>query len=135
MASSESPSKVECPLLRADPAMGDDETAASVRNTCPLAQHAMSRLSCPACGALASHRSHRRGFMDRMITYIGGQIRRCDSCATRFVRFGNSTMLIADVRKANQRTLALFLKSIIFAVGILGGIVFLVWVWTRIPGG
>jgi len=126
---------LECPLLRAGPAGSDDETAASTRNACPLTQHAMSRLSCPACGALASHRSHRRSLIERMVTYIGGQIRRCDSCATRFVRFGNSTMLIADVRKANQRVLALFLKTVLFSAGILGGIAFLIWVWTRVPDG
>jgi len=50
------------------------------------------------------------------------------------VRFGSSAALMEDVRQMNQRAVALFLKLIVLTVGILGGLAFLVWVWTRVPG-
>jgi hypothetical protein len=100
---------------------------------CPLVQSGTERLSCPACGALMSHRSRRRGVIDRIISSIGGQTRRCDVCTTRFVRFGSSTILSKDLSKAHQKVFALVLKTILFFAGIFGGPGFATWVWSRIP--
>jgi nitrate reductase NapE component len=121
-----------CPMLSSMPT--DRENHRTAVSTCPLGDRGATRLSCPACGALVNHRSHRRGLLERLIIYTGGRIRRCEACSARFVRFGSSAALMEDVRQMNQRAVALFLKLIVLTVGILGGLAFLVWVWTRVPG-
>lgn len=43
---------------------------------------------CPQCGSASIHRSRRRTFVDRLLTFAGGVIRRCQDCRTRQVWFG-----------------------------------------------
>ena len=132
MSLSESSCPSDCPLRSGTQLEETNGGAADAR--CPVTPRGAGRLSCPLCGSLVSHRSHRRGLLEKLITYTGGRIRRCEACSARFVRFGTSTATMTDVRRVNQRIVALFLKLILFTVGILGGLAFLVWVWTRIPG-
>jgi hypothetical protein len=119
----------DCPVPRG--AADADGTALPL--ICPLVQHGVEGLRCPACGALVSHKSHPRSITDRVVHWIGGQVRRCDACTTRFVRFASSTVLSQDLGKAHQRVVALILKLILFFAAIFGGMVFAAWVWSRIP--
>lgn len=127
---------VDCPLLSEtaqapQPGAGHEGMTAAPA-ACPVVQERAGQLACPACGSLKTHRSRRRGFLDRMVAYIGGKIRRCDVCSTRFVRFGTSTVLASDLRQANHRVVAAALKAVIFLAGICAGLGVIAFVWSRI---
>lgn len=56
---------------------------------------------CPKCGQLRVHRSHRKGFAERIIAAAAsGGIRRCHACDVRFTRVGGSTVYVEDARSA-----------------------------------
>ncbi len=98
--------QIQCPLLgesaqapgpgAAEAATADNGSAAPA--ACPVIQQRSGQLTCPVCGSLRTHRSRRRGLLDRMIVYIGGKIRRCDVCwvgdgiRTRDIRNHNPTL-------------------------------------------
>ncbi len=58
--------------------------------------------ACPLCGSNRVYRSHRRGLTERVIALAGFKIRRCHACNVRFIRFGRSFVLLADVRRATS---------------------------------
>lgn len=131
--------QIQCPLLgesaqapgpgAAEAATADNGSAAPA--ACPVIQQRSGQLTCPVCGSLRTHRSRRRGLLDRMIVYIGGKIRRCDVCSTRFVRFGGSTVLASDLGQANRRVVAVLLKAVIFFAAIFAGVGVIAFVWSK----
>ena len=65
--------------------------------------------SCPSCGALSVHRSHRKGITERLLALVGAKIRRCHACNARFARLFNSAVYIDDARRALVRAAILLL--------------------------
>jgi len=59
------------------------------RETSPLASMSLpGTRHCPQCGSSRVHRSRRHSSLDRFITQLGAQIRRCHDCRTRWAWFG-----------------------------------------------
>ncbi len=51
---------------------------------------------CPHCGSDRLHQSHRRGGIERVLTVLGGKIRRCHSCRARHSWFGLTAIRLGD---------------------------------------
>jgi hypothetical protein len=64
---------------------------------------------CPNCGAPGVHRSHRKGFTERLLSLVGARVRRCHACNVRFARLFSSTLYVADIRHALRRAAFLLL--------------------------
>jgi hypothetical protein len=57
---------------------------------------------CPKCGSVRVHRSRKRGPIERTITWLGADIRRCHDCRARQAWFGFSPIPIGNTDpKAN----------------------------------
>jgi hypothetical protein len=59
---------------------------------------------CPECGSLKGHRSHRRGLTEYVIVFLGGQLRRCGVCHTRYARIGESVLYLNDLARMVTRS-------------------------------
>jgi hypothetical protein len=64
---------------------------------------------CPSCGAPGVHRSHRKGFTERLLALVGARVRRCHACNVRFARLFSSTVYIDDARRVLRRVSLVFL--------------------------
>ncbi len=68
---------------------------------------------CPKCGSVRVHRSRRRGPIERLFSYLGGQICRCHDCCARQAWFGFSPFPIGntDPRANPWAGIALFVSA------------------------
>jgi hypothetical protein len=82
----------------------------------------MPKPICIHCGSSRVHRSHRKGWLDRVVLLVGGQTCRCHECNARLARFGGSVLRMADVHRAAWRLLIAF-AMMTAAAAILAGII------------
>jgi hypothetical protein len=68
----------------------------------------MTNPSCPECGSARVHRSRHRCSMERAIAVLGGGMRRCHSCNSRYAVFGASWLRMTDLRGISRRLLLVF---------------------------
>jgi hypothetical protein len=82
----------------------------------------MSDITCLQCRSVRVHRSRRRHPAERVLTFLGGSLRRCHDCNSRYVRFGGSLVRLTDLRRISERIL-LALTMAVAAALILVAIV------------
>ena len=51
---------------------------------------------CPKCGSVRVHQSRRKGFVERLLVSLGGEICRCHDCCCRKAWFGGSPIPIGN---------------------------------------
>jgi len=51
---------------------------------------------CPKCGSVRVHHSRRKGFVERLLVSLGGEICRCHDCCCRKAWFGGSPIPIGN---------------------------------------
>jgi hypothetical protein len=108
--------------------MKPSEAPSSPAPQAPVASSGAPRgRPCPLCGASRVYRSHRRGFTERLLALAGFKIRRCHACNVRFIRFGRSTILIADATRALRQ---LFLLALLLA-GLAAVLAAVTWLTAR----
>jgi hypothetical protein len=70
------------------------------------------------------HRSHRRTICEKALGAVGGTVRRCHNCDSRFVQIGGSLIRVKDAQRVFQKvTLALGMAAA--AAVMLGAILWL----------
>jgi len=83
----------------------------------------MSTTNCPNCGAARIHRSRRRTAFEQAAAAIGGGMRRCHRCNSRFLEIGGSLIRLRDAQRvARKMMLGLAMAA---AVGVL--LVMILW--------
>jgi hypothetical protein len=81
------------------------------------------KLRCPQCGSDRIHRSHRRGAIERILSLLGADIRRCHPCRSRQAWFGAQAIPLIDPGAGRMRS----------SLALLGGLlVCLLLVWWMI---
>jgi len=70
------------------------------------------------------HRSRRCRVAERAIVLVGGSLRRCHACNSRYVKFGGSFVRLTDLRRIWERCL-LALAMTVAAVLIMAAIIWL----------
>ena len=78
----------------------------------------MTNTSCAQCGSPRIHRSRHRHPVERVVTMLGGNLRRCHNCNSRFIRLGGSLLRMTDLRRVSQR-LALAIAMVLAAAVIM----------------
>jgi len=82
---------------------------------------------CPRCGSDRLQQSHRRSLFERVLSLVGGDIRRCHSCRARHSWFGLTALRLGD--SATDRSLS---GGFVVGAGFLLCIAFLYWMITRL---
>jgi predicted RNA-binding Zn-ribbon protein involved in translation (DUF1610 family) len=54
----------------------------------PAILNRASGITCPRCGSTRVHRSRRKNVLDRVLSLLGAQVRRCHDCRSRQAWFG-----------------------------------------------
>jgi len=90
------------------------------------AQTGVSRKHCPRCKSGRVHRSHRKTTLDRILSAIGGEIRRCHDCRARQAWFGGCGFLLPMEGIHGGLESALLLGA-----AFLGSFFFIWWVISR----
>jgi len=74
------------------------------------------------CGSGRMHRSRRRNAAEKAIAFLGGRMRRCHECNSRFAQFGGSLIQLKDLYrgiKGLKTVLAMTLAAILVLAAIL----------------
>jgi hypothetical protein len=53
--------------------------------------------TCPKCNSERVRRSHRKGGLERILSFLGLSARRCHDCNVRFLMIGKSMLYRSDV--------------------------------------
>lgn len=83
----------------------------------------MTNSTCPECGSARVHRSRRRQPIERAIALLGGGMRRCHECNSRYAQFGASWLRMSDLRKITQKLL------LIIAMGAAAALILAATLW------
>jgi hypothetical protein len=60
-------------------------------------------ITCPKCGSIRVHRSHRRNLGERLGILLAAKMKRCHECNFRFVQLYGSTLLLSDLQRAVRK--------------------------------
>lgn len=82
---------------------------------------------CPHCKSGRVHRSHRQGPLDRLLSSLGAQLRRCHDCRHRYANFKLFHVPLG-VREKERGLYGLLLVSSAFTIGLL----LVLWVVRRL---
>lgn len=93
----------------------------------------LSRLprNCPKCGSSHVHRSRRRSLIEGLLSYFGGEIRRCHDCLARRCWFGTTALPLARAFEPDGIRSA----GIVLSTAFLSCAVVIWWTITRLPRG
>jgi predicted RNA-binding Zn-ribbon protein involved in translation (DUF1610 family) len=80
---------------------------------------------CPQCGSDRIHRSHRRGAIERTLSLLGAEIRRCHPCRGRYAWFGSRAIRLVDPSAGRMRA------SLALGAGFLVCLVLVWWMILR----
>jgi len=82
---------------------------------------------CPKCGSVRVHHSRRRGPIERLLSWFGGEICRCHDCRARQAWFGISPIPIGNTDPAANP----WTNIIVFVAGCVACVVLAWWLITR----
>jgi hypothetical protein len=82
---------------------------------------------CPHCKSKRVHRSHRRSRLDRLLFFLGAEIRRCQDCRFRHAWFAWCSIPLGEPQATRQRWTSIAVMTSGFAVCLL----VLLWVIRR----
>jgi hypothetical protein len=82
---------------------------------------------CPKCGSVRVRQSRRRGPIERLLSWLGGEIRRCHDCRARRAWFGISPIPIGNVDPQTSPWTNIF----VCVSGFVACVVLAWWVITR----
>jgi predicted RNA-binding Zn-ribbon protein involved in translation (DUF1610 family) len=82
---------------------------------------------CPKCGSVRVHHSRRRGPIERLLSWFGGEICRCHDCRARQAWFGISPIPIGNTDPAANP----WTTILVFVSGFVACVVLAWWVITR----
>lgn len=83
--------------------------------------------SCPRCLSAHVHRSHRRAAIDRLLHFLGAEIRRCHQCRFRHASFATFAIPLGDAQASARRRTAL----LVMGSGFLMCLLFVWWIIRR----
>ena len=82
---------------------------------------------CPRCGSVRVHHSRRRGPIERLLSWFGGEICRCHDCRARQAWFGVSPFPIGNRDPAASP----WANILVYVSGVGACVVLAWWVITR----
>jgi hypothetical protein len=77
--------------------------------------------ACPRCSSSRIRKSHRRNVLESILVILRGDLKRCEVCNTRFVRWGSRVVIPAKFRESygQAKLWALVLAGLLVAVYLL----------------
>ena len=77
---------------------------------------------CVQCGSVRVHRSHRHGPTERVLVFLGAEIRRCQECSARQIRVAGGTFRLRAraLTSGSNRTRLILISGFLICL-------FLVW--------
>lgn len=85
------------------------------------------RRPCPICKSPRVYRSRRRGLVELALGVAGLKVRRCHSCDSRFIRVGESVLLVKDIRVGIRR----IAQAVAVVVGVALVVAAVLWMIGR----
>lgn len=82
---------------------------------------------CPRCLSDSVHRSHRRAVLDRLLYFLGAEIRRCQECRFRHASFATFWLPLGDPQPGARR----WTGVLVMGSGFLVCLVFVWWIIRR----
>ena len=83
--------------------------------------------ACRKCRSSHLHRSHRRGILDRVLSWFGAEIRRCSDCRRRYAWFKRFALPLPTAEPPSGR----WREAAVLGSGFLACLAIIWWMITR----